>query len=60
MAESPNRRGVILFGGQNSDENYEHSFQERILELRTGATIWTILDITLEIRRIKHVVIPLQ
>ena len=56
MAESPDGRGVLLFGGR-SDEN---SFEDRILELRAGANSWNILDITLENGRYKHVVIPLQ
>ena len=56
MAESPDGRGVLLFGGY-SDEN---SYEDRILELRAGANSWNILDITLEHRRRDHVVIPLQ
>ena len=54
MAESPDGRGVILFGGW-SGEN-----EKRILELRAGANSWNILDITLENARNSHVVIPLQ
>ena len=56
MAESPDGRGVILFGGSSDENNYE----KRILELRTGANSWTILDITLENGRWQHVVIQLQ
>ena len=56
MAESPDGRGVLLFGG-TSDEN---SKEDRILELRAGANSWNILDITLENGRNRHVVIPLQ
>ena len=56
MAESPDGRGVILFGGW-SDENYA---EKRILELREGDNSWTILDKTLENGRNGHVVIPLQ
>jgi len=52
MAESPDGRGVILFGGGNNGK--------RILELRAGANSWTILDKTLENGRLAHVVIPLQ
>ena len=56
MAESPDGRGVILFGGYSDENNYE----KRILELRAGANSWNILDITLENGRNNHVVIPLQ
>ena len=56
MAESPDGRGVILFGGWSGENGYE----KRILELRAGANSWTILDITLENGRYKHVVIPLD
>ena len=56
MAESPDGRGVILFGGQM----VWHSREKRILELRAGANSWNILDITLENGRTGHVVIPLQ
>ena len=56
MAESPDGRGVLLFGG-GSDEN---DYEDRILELRSGPNSWNILDVTLEIGRYGHVVIPLQ
>ena len=57
MAESPDGRGVLLFGG-DSDENY---YEDRILEMRAGANSWNILDVTLENDgRYGHVVIPLQ
>ena len=56
MAESPDGRGVLLFGGCNDENDYE----DRILELRAGANSWNILDITLENRRGGHIVIPLQ
>ena len=56
MAESPDGRGVLLFGGY-SDEN---SYEDRILELRAGANSWNILDINLANGRERHVVIPLQ
>ena len=55
MAESPDGRGVILFGGY-SDEN---TYEKRILELRAGTNSWNILDITLDHGREYHVVIPL-
>ena len=56
MAESPDGRGVLLFGGR-SDENY---YEDRILELRAGANSWNILNITLKNTRAFHVVIPLK
>ena len=34
------------------------SFENRILELRTGANSWNILDITLENGRKSHIAIP--
>ena len=52
MAKSPDGRGVIRFGGLGD--------RIKILELRAGANSWTILDITLENGRYRHVVIPLQ
>ena len=56
MAESPDGRGVLLFGG-SSDENF---YEDRILELRAGANSWNILNITLQIKRGMHVAIPLH
>ena len=53
MAESPDGRGVILFGG------YSNDIEKRILELRAGADSWNFLNVTLENARYKHVVIPL-
>ena len=53
MAESPNGRGVLLFGGENHGNIYE----KRILELRAGADSWNILDISLKNGRFEHVVI---
>ena len=55
MAESPDRRGVLLFGGRSNENDYE----KRILELRADANSWNILDITLYNGRKQHVVIPL-
>ena len=55
MAESPDGRGVLLFGGYNTENNYE----KRILELRAGADSWKILNVTLKNARREHVVIPL-
>ena len=51
MAESPDGRAVLLFGGQGNN---------RILELRVGADSWNILNITLQYGRGNHVVIPLK
>ena len=56
MAESPDGRGVLLFGGIS----HENSYEDRILELHAGANSWNILDITLENGRNRHMVIPLQ
>ena len=56
MAESPDGRGVILFGGRSDENGYE----KRILELRAGDNSWKILDKTLENGRFEHVVIQLQ
>ena len=55
MAESPDGRGVILFGGYSTENGRE----KRILELRAGASSWNILDVTLKNTRLEHVVIPL-
>ena len=57
MAESPDGRGVLLFGGKSNENDYE----DRILELRAGANSWNILDITLKNGRKYHnVMITLQ
>ena len=57
MAESPDGRGVLLFGGERSPNYYE----DRILELRAGANSWNILDITLKNgRKFHNVMITLQ
>ena len=53
MAESPDGRGVLLFGG------YSNDYEKRILELRAGADSWNILNVTLQNGRYGHVVIPL-
>ena len=55
MAESPDGRGVILFGGWSDENQYE----KRILELRVQADSWNILNVSLQNGRIRHVVIPL-
>ena len=54
MAESPDGRGVLLFGGYT-----ENGQEKRILELRAGADSWKILNISLQNARSGHVVIPL-
>ena len=56
MAETPDGRGVLLFGGQTNKNFYE----DRILELCAGDSSWNILNTTLENGRREHVVIPLQ
>ena len=54
MAESPDGRGVILFGGYSN----ENGIGNRLLELRAGADSWNTLNVTLENARAGHVVIP--
>lgn len=56
MAESPDGKGVLLFGGLNYDDETRG---EKILELRSGASSWTILDVTLQKRRDGHILIPI-
>ena len=60
MVESPDGRGVLLFGGCGSESVSPDCTEDRILELRAGANSWNILDITLENSRHSHVVIPLH
>ena len=55
MAESPDGRGVLLFGGHSNGNNLEN----RILELRAGANSWNILNVSMEHASVGHVVIPL-
>ena len=55
MAESPDGRGVLLFGGWSTEQTYE----KRILELRAGSDSWNILNVTLENARKNHVVVSL-
>ena len=55
MAESPDGRGVLLFGGTVYGTN-----ENRILELRAGADSWNIRNVPLEMARAYHVVIPLR
>ena len=57
MTESPDGKGVLLFGGKNGD-NGENE-ERRILEFRAGSDSWNILDITLQNERKYHTVIPL-
>ena len=59
MAESPDGKGVLLFGGLNTD-TFPYTHEDKILELRAGADSWKILNITLQYGRREHVVIPLQ
>ena len=56
MAESPDGKGVLLFGGRDSTFFYE----DRILEMRAETNSWNTLNIILQNRRAGHVVIPLQ
>ena len=59
MAESPDGRGVLLFGGSTGFES-GYILEDRILELRAGANSWNILNITLQNKRFSHTVIPIQ
>lgn len=56
MAESPDGRGVLLFGGRLNNQ-FRNIYENRIFELRVGANNWTILDITLQKGRFQHSVI---
>ena len=56
MAESPDGKGVLLFGGYNYNDN---TIEDRILELRAGSDSWTILNVTLQTKRFEHTVIPI-
>ena len=56
MAQSPDGKGVLLFGGHRGADH----FDVRIVELHAGANSWKILNITLQNDRGGHVVIPLQ
>ena len=55
MAQSPDEKGVLLFGGQSVSD-----IMDTILELRAGGISWNILDIKMRDARSNHVVIPLQ
>ena len=55
MAESPDGRGVLIFGGNVGG----FSLKKNILELRAGAASWNILDVSMQGVRKTHVVIPL-
>ena len=54
IAESPDGRGVLLFGGYTENDR-----EKRILELRAGANSWNFLNVTLENARYSHAVILL-
>ena len=54
MANSPDGKGVLLFGGHN-----DVTMVDTILELRAGANSWNFLNITLQERRDEHTVIPI-
>lgn len=61
MVESPDGKGVLLFGGERKITNRkkDNIIEDRILELRAGANSWTILDVSLQTARKKHTVIPI-
>ena len=56
MAQSPDGKGVLLFGGHRGADH----FDVRIVELHAGANSWKILNITLQNGRVDHIVIPLR
>ena len=56
MAESPDGRGVLVFGRWSDGSDYKKS----ILELHAETDSWNILDKTLKNWRRSHVVIPLD
>ena len=58
MAESPDGKGVLIFGGERILVNGDRIPEDKILELRAGANSWNPLDITLENARKQHAVIP--
>ena len=53
MAESPDGEGVLIFGGQNTDE------PDKIMELRAEANSWEILKKKLKNPHVDHTVIPI-
>ena len=57
MAEIPDGKGVLLFGGLSESDT---SSEDRILELQAKADSWKTLDITLQERRKYHTVIPIH
>ena len=59
MAESPDGKGVLLFGGKTGAGADTNKISNKILELRAGADSWTILDVTLQEGRYSHTVIPI-
>ena len=58
MAESPDGKGVLIFGGERILDNGDRIPEDKILELRAGANSWNPLDITLKNARKQHAVIP--
>ena len=62
MAESPDSKCVLLFGGRHNydDNGIIDPFEVRILELCAGAIWWNIKNTTLTYKRGWPTVIPLQ
>ena len=54
MAETPDGKGVLLFGGNDGS-----GLTNEIMEFRAGADSWTVLDVPLQKRRKLHAVIPI-
>lgn len=63
MTESPDGKGVLLFGGERhkqiNDGKIIEFIEDRILELRAGSSSWTILDVRMKTQRKRHTVIPI-
>ena len=59
MAQSTDLNGVLLFGGLNMYRPFQGTEEDRILELRSGASSWTILNFTLQEKRSRHTIIPI-
>ena len=60
MSESPDGKGVLLFGGDNGWDRFDRTnldnIKTRIVKL--FANSWTILDVNLQEERSCHAIIP--
>ena len=55
MAETPDGKGVLLFGGNDGS-----GLTNEIMEFRAGTDSWTVLDVTLQKIRRNHFVITIS